>query len=268
MADVDTYYRDHWVSIEPERLDRYRDQFRITDGARPMFVDPFGAQPGETVLDFGCGPGYLSVELAKIVGPDGRVHALDLNEDLLTMAAETAAAEGVDDRIQFHHVTDATIPLDDASLDRAVFKSVLLYVPDIDATLAEAGRALRPGGHIATQDTDFWLSACAVYSREEWRDFLTALVPAFRDPTMGRNLPGALRRAGFVDVTTTAQALVDDKGRMRGLLENLIGYVREVEALPAEQLDAMATRADDAIERGDWLYVLDFFQVNGVKPGA
>jgi len=263
--DVDNYYRDHWVTIEPERLSRYREQFRINDANRPVFVDPFGAKEGETVLDFGCGPGYVSVELAKTVGPEGRVHALDLSEDLLAMAQENARAAGVDDRIEFHHVTDATIPLDDGILDRAVFKSVLLYVPDIDATLAEAHRALRPGGQIATQDTDFWLSACSAFSREEWREFLDAIVPAFKDPTMGRNLPGALRRSGFTDVTTTVNALADDEGMFRPVLENMLGYIRAFNGLPAEQLDSMVARADKAIAQNDWLLVINFFQVNGTK---
>ena len=52
---VDSYYRDHRVTIESDRLDRYREQFRITDANRPMLVDPLGARPGETVIDFGCG---------------------------------------------------------------------------------------------------------------------------------------------------------------------------------------------------------------------
>jgi ubiquinone/menaquinone biosynthesis C-methylase UbiE len=264
--DVETYFRDHWVDIEPARLDRYRRQFKITDANRPMLVDPLGAHPGETVLDFGCGPGYVAIELAKVVGPEGTVHALDLNPDLLAMGRELAAEAGVGDRIEFHHVTDATIPLDDATVDRVVFKSVLLYIPDVDLTMGEAFRVLRPGGVVATQDTDFWLSACAPFTREEWRAFLDATGPAFKDPTMGRNLPGALRRAGFGDITTTVSAMVDNRGGFRPVLENFIGYVREVGGMPAGDLDEMGARADAAIESGQWLFVLNFFQVNGVKP--
>lgn len=264
--DVDSYFRDHWVEIEPERLDRYRDQFRITDANRPMFVEPLGAQPGETVLDFGCGPGYVSVELAKTVGPGGRVHAVDLNDDLLAIGEQIATEAGVADRIEFHHVTDASIPVGDGTLDRVVFKSVLLYVPDVDATLADAFRALRPGGHVATQDTDFWLSACSAFTREEWREFLDASGPAFKDPTMGRNLPGALRRAGFADITTSVTALADEQGLFRPVLENFSSYVRAVGGLPEDRLADLMAEADAAITNGEWLFVINFFQVNGVKP--
>lgn len=257
--DAETYYRDHWVTIEPERLERYKKTLRITDANRSMLVEPLGAQPGETVVDFGCGPGYVTAELAEVVGADGLVHGVDLNPDLLGVASTVAAEAGVADRVRLHQAGDATIPLPDASVDRVVFKSVLLYVPDVDATLAEARRVLRPGGKVVAQDTDFWLSACTAFSREEWRAFLDAIRPAFRDPTMGRNLRGALRRAGFAEVTTSASALVDDKGFFRSTVENFFGYAREVDTLSEAAIADMARRADQAIEDGDWLFVLNFF---------
>ncbi|MDG2114080.1 MAG: class I SAM-dependent methyltransferase [Actinomycetota bacterium] len=224
-----------------------------------------GAQPGETVVDFGCGPGDVAIELARSVGADGFVHAIDLNCDLLDIARQRAQQERVADRIQFHHVTDESMPIDDESVDRVVFKSVLLYVPDLDATMAEGYRVLRPGGHIAAQDTDFWLSACTAFDRDEWREFLDAVRPAFADPTMGRNLRGALVRAGMGDVTTSVSAMVDDRGGFRGTLENFIGYARDVGTLSEDQLTDMARRADQAIAENTWLFVINFFQCNGTK---
>jgi SAM-dependent methyltransferase len=265
MVDRDTYYKDHWVAIEPERLGRYSKAFQINDANRQLLVDPLGAQPGETVVDFGCGPGNVALELARIVGPDGFVHALDLNEDLLAMAQRAADEAGLADRIAFHHVTDETIPLADESADRVVFKSVLLYVPDVDAAVAQAYRVLRPGGQIAAQDTDFWLSACTAFDRDEWRAFLDAVRPAFADPTMGRNLRGALLRGGLNDVVTRVSAMVDDRGMFRGTLENFFGYARAVNTLNESHITEMAGRADQAIENNTWLFVLNFFQANGTK---
>ena len=265
MVDRDTYFKDHWVEIEPERLERYESSFKINDANRGLLVDPLGAQPGETIVDFGCGPGDVALELARAVGPGGFVHAMDLNADLLDVARRRAADVGLDDRIEFHHVTDETMPLPDASVDRVVFKSVLLYVPDVDAAISEGYRVLKPGGQIAAQDTDFWLSACTAFDRDEWRAFLDAVRPAFADPTMGRNLRGALVRAGVTDVTTSVTAMVDDRGRFRGTLENFLGYARAVGTLPENRLADMGRRADEAIADRTWLFVLNFFQVNGVK---
>ncbi len=268
MTGRDTYFKDHWVDIEAERLDRYSRSFRINDHNRPFLVDPLGAAPGEVIVDFGCGPGDVAVELARAVGPGGRVHAVDLNRDLLDLARGAAERAGVLDRIEFHHVTDEVLPVPDGTADRVVFKSVLLYVPDVDAVMAEAVRVLRPGGVVAAQDTDFWLSACTAFDRDEWRSFLDAVRPAFADPTMGRNLRGALRRAGLQGVTTSAAPMVDDRGGFRGTLENFLGYARAVGTMTDAALDAMAARADAAIADGDWLFVLTFFQAQGTKPPA
>jgi len=266
MVDAETYFRDHWVDIEADRLERYGQAFRINDRNRPRFVDPLGAQMGETVVDFGCGPGYVSAELAKTVGPDGVVHAMDLSADLLDMAREVVDKAGVSDRVRFHHITDDRIGLPDATVDRVVFKSVLLYVADVDATMAEAYRVLRPGGQVAAQDTDFWLSACTAFKPEEWRSFIDAARPAFADPAMGRHLRGALLRAGLTDVTTKVTAMTDDRGAMRGTVENFFGYVRALGTMPGAAIDDLARRADQAIEENRWLFVINFFQANGTKP--
>lgn len=265
MAGRDTYFKDHWVDIEADRLVRYTKAFKVNDANRSLLVEPLGVEPGETVVDFGCGPGDVSIELARTVGPDGFVHAFDLNEDLLALARRAAEKAGVADRIGFHHVTDETISLGDESVDRVVFKSVLLYVPDLDAMIDQAYRVLRPGGQIAAQDTDFWLSACTAFDRDEWRDFLDATRPAFADPTMGRNLRAALMRGGFNDVVTSVSALVDDRGMFRGTLENFFGYARAVENMTESQIADMASRADRAIEENTWLFILNFFQCIGTK---
>lgn len=265
---VNPYFKSHWEEIEDERLDRYRKAFRITDGNRGRLYEPLGAQPGEVVVDFGCGPGDVTVELARTVGAAGRVHAVDLNADLLAIAREKVAEADVGDRVEFHHVGDERLPLPDGSVDRVVFKSVLLYVPDVDAVLAEAVRVLRPGGVVAAQDSDFWLSACTAFDRDEWRAFLDAVRPAFADPTMGRNLRGALVRAGLTDVETSVSAMVDDRGFFRSTLENFLGYARDVGTVDEAGLAEMGRRADAAIAAGTWLFVLNFFQCNGRKPGG
>src|SRR5205085_496582 len=84
---------------------------------------------GQAVLDYGCGPGWLAIELARRVGSRGIVHALDLNEIFLERAAGHAAAEGMKDRIRFHHAADDRIPLPDGSVDCAIAKNVLEYAP-------------------------------------------------------------------------------------------------------------------------------------------
>ena len=75
----ETYYKDHWVEIEPERIEAYEQMFEWRPQSAPL-LEPAALAPGQTVIDYGCGPGGLAVELARRVAPNGRVHGVDLNK--------------------------------------------------------------------------------------------------------------------------------------------------------------------------------------------
>ena len=90
----ETYYKDHWVEIEPDRLDRYEAQYAW--GARGnRLIDGADIRVGHMVADYGCGPGFLSVELTRRVGPGGQVLAFDVNADFVARTESKLAAEGL-----------------------------------------------------------------------------------------------------------------------------------------------------------------------------
>ena len=88
----DTYYRDHWVEIEPDRLEAYEQRFEWRPQNAPL-LEPARLAPGQTVVDYGCGPGGLAVELARRVAPNGRVHGVDLNKAFLERAAARSLSQ-------------------------------------------------------------------------------------------------------------------------------------------------------------------------------
>ncbi len=59
-------------------------------------------RPGMTVLDVGCGVGWFSIPMARTVGDDGKVIAVDLQQQMLNMLRRRAAKAGVADRIELH----------------------------------------------------------------------------------------------------------------------------------------------------------------------
>ena len=58
--NLNSYYRDHWVNVEPERMTRYEAMFQWRDGHEPI-IAPAQLGEGQVVADFGCGPGRHSV---------------------------------------------------------------------------------------------------------------------------------------------------------------------------------------------------------------
>jgi ubiquinone/menaquinone biosynthesis C-methylase UbiE len=104
-------------------------------------------QPGQTALDLGCGMGYFSIPLARLVGPEGRVICVDLQEPMLSAVRRRAERAGVADRIRLHRAGPDGIGLGDTA-DFALAFWMLHEVPDQAALLAEVGACLAPGGRL------------------------------------------------------------------------------------------------------------------------
>ena len=142
MSDS-TYYRDHWLTVEPERLDAYEEMFRWRPQLEPLLA-PARLSPGLAVVDYGCGPGHLTVELARRVGPGGPRARARPQRRVPAPHAARAEAEGVAGCVTVHHVTSDGIPLPPGTLDRVVCKNVLEYVDDPARTLASFRRRSGP----------------------------------------------------------------------------------------------------------------------------
>ena len=95
------------------------------------------------LLDFGCGPGTISVGLARAVAP-GKMHGVDMAKAQIETARDLAESRGQDNAI--FHVGDVTdLQFEDNFFDVAHCRSVLMHVPDTAAVLSEVKRVLKPG---------------------------------------------------------------------------------------------------------------------------
>ena len=257
-----TYYRDHWLRVEPERLDAYEELFRWRPQLEPLLA-PARLSAGQVVADYGCGPGHLAVELARRVGATGRVHAFDLNAEFVRRTRARAEAEGVAERVGVHQITSDGIPLPPATLDRVVCKNVLEYVDDPGRTLASFRAALRPGGLAHVIDSDWTLLAIEPLGAVRTAELFEAARHAYRTPEIGRQLHRLFRHAGFRDVQLQVLANPDVKGHMAPVVWNMVQYARASGRLPPAVLDAIVADVKGAIEAGDFLLLLPQFLVTG-----
>lgn len=105
----------------------------------------FGLSPGQTVVEIGPGPGYYTIDAARIVGSGGRVVCLDIQREMLSLLADRLADHGVTNADLV--VAEAThLPLRAGCADTAFMVTVLGEVPDPDVAIHEVRRVLRAGG--------------------------------------------------------------------------------------------------------------------------
>ncbi len=105
-----------------------------------VLIDIAGVRPGDRVLDVACGTGVVARGAARLVGRDGRVCGLDVNEDMLAIARRTAPD------IEWHQAEASRTGLPDTSFDVAFCQQGLQFFPDRPAALREVHRVLAPGG--------------------------------------------------------------------------------------------------------------------------
>jgi SAM-dependent methyltransferase len=104
--------------------------------------------PGERVLDLATGLGEPALLAAKAVLPNGRVVAIDVSEGMLSLARERAEREGIKN-VEFVQADAAAYGDDEHRFDAILSRWGLMFLPDLDASLAHYRRRLREGGRFA-----------------------------------------------------------------------------------------------------------------------
>jgi SAM-dependent methyltransferase len=164
--------------------------------------------------------GTVSAMFAEIVGPKGRVLALDLSAAQLDQARARAAKAGLAN-VDFLE-TDATATgLPDGSFDFVFCRFLLLHLPKPMAGLAEMKRVLRPGGIIYVEDGDLTSGYTVPPSAIERFGDLYPRLGSSRglDYTLGRRVHELVKDAGFVDLAVRLNQPAYLVGREKRALE-------------------------------------------------
>ncbi len=117
-------------------------------------IQNIGLEVGMVVLDAGCGPGRLSIPIAKRIGARGRLVAMDIQEGMLARVKQKALAEGLSN-IDFLRAGLGQGALGSNRFDAAILVTVLGEIPDRGKALKEISAALKPGGIFSVTETVF-----------------------------------------------------------------------------------------------------------------
>ena len=109
----------------------------------PAWIEGLGLKPGDRVLDVGCGPGYVTFELADRVGPDGIVYAIDRSREALAHLERLQSQKNIS-QIQRTIADVGTLQRGDLDADKALISMVLHHADDPAAVLRNVHRLLPP----------------------------------------------------------------------------------------------------------------------------
>jgi len=224
-----------------EGRERLRLIARITRPTTLALLERAGVRKGMNCLDAGCGGGDVSLELARLVGPEGCVVGIDLDEVKLEVARTEATAAGLSN-VEFQATDIVAGALPRPGFDLVYGRFLLTHLRDPAAALRRLVDLLGRGALLVVEDIDYR----GHFSHPPSAAF-DAYVALYRrtaqargaDPDIGPRLPGLLEEAGI----GPAQLNVVQPTAMRGE-EKLISAIT-MEAIADSVLQAgFATRAD------------------------
>ncbi|GAB3550125.1 SAM-dependent methyltransferase [Actinopolyspora lacussalsi] len=269
-ASDEVYSQGHAESVVRSQ------RWRRVDNSAAYLVERL--RPGQNVLDVGCGPGTITVDLAERVAP-GRVVGVDPGESVLSRAREEAAAARTDN-VEFRLGDVHELDFDDDTFDVVHAHQVLLHLTDPVGALREMLRVVRPGGIVAARDTDYagaiWWPADE--RLERWREVYRSVArDNGTEPDAGRRLLAWAHAAGAVEVTPSASiwchATPEERAWWGGMWAERIVNSRIAEQAVAgghatgEELAAISAAWSEWAEHPDGWFALPHGEVLCRAPG-
>ena len=186
------------IEFDESLLLALEDQRRAGAGSPKIarYLGLLGAQPGERILDAGCGGGWLARAVADQVAPDGKVVGIDIASTAVDLAIRLS--EGIaPGRLTYERADLYALPFANRSFDAAACISVLAFCNDPARALAELRRVLRPNGKLLAASSDEDTRVYNGHDRELGRRIMRAVADRGADPWLGRRLAHLLEAAGF-----------------------------------------------------------------------
>ena len=136
--------REAWASSAAARSGFRSQQAAMTQAATEGIIRLGEVKPGMQVLDVTTGVGDPAITLAKLVGPEGYVQAVDMVNEMLEAAEEEAKQQGVTN-ISFKQAYAESLPFPDQTFDLVTCKHAVMLFADVETGLREIRRDLKTG---------------------------------------------------------------------------------------------------------------------------
>ncbi|MFF7995589.1 class I SAM-dependent methyltransferase [Kitasatospora xanthocidica] len=193
-------------------IERLRSQVELFWPEESRLYAENGLRDGIAMVELGCGPGFTTEKILELL-PETRITAVEI-DPLLVETARERLARPFGDRLDIVEgsIMDTGLPSD--SYDFALTRLVLEHLPDPVAAVREVTRILKPGGRAVFVDNDFemhLMTSPHIPALGELYDaYCRSRVDEGGNPTIGRELPGVLRRGGLSAITFTVVSAHSD----------------------------------------------------------
>lgn len=153
---------------------------------RRYAVSRCGLKPGGKGLDVCCGTGMLTIEMARAAGGAGEMVGLDFCENMLARAVENIGKTPFEGIIKLVQGNAVDLPFPDDYFDCAIIGFALRNVPDIEKTISEMSRVVRPGGKVVSLELS---KPSAPVFKQAYYLYFDRLVPILGKLGIGRDGP-------------------------------------------------------------------------------
>lgn len=191
---------------------------------RQASFDALRPSPGDTILDIGCGNGMLTAELARAVGPTGRIIGIDPSQDMQTAAKKRCRDYQY---VEFVKGFANNLPLDDGIADKAVSVQVFEYIEDVEGALDDAMRCVKPGGRLVISDLHFGSFIWFSDDRDRMSKLMASWDAHFVSGSLPERVSGFLKARGHVVEAVVPVTLTDHELKPDGIAITMMHLMKK-----------------------------------------
>ena len=145
--------RQHWDSVASGWKKWWETLERFSQIVTDSLIQMAEVKPGQKVLDIATGIGEPALTVAKVVGDNGKIIAIDVSSEMLSIARERASELGVTN-VEFQESDAEKMNFSEGEFDSIVSRWGLMFLPNVQTTLESVYKMLAPKGKFATSVWD------------------------------------------------------------------------------------------------------------------
>ena len=262
------------ASGEADRLMQVLEEADLAPGwaeLRQTWLDFSGVQPGDRVLDVGCGTGVVTRDLAQRVGNRGKVIGIDPSERLVEVAVGRMKELDIEGVVEFRCADGAALPFPDGSFDLVVASAVFGHVPNGMEVLQEMVRVARPTGTVLAFDHDIDTIVIDAADRNVTRRIVHAYCDRyFTSGWSGRELYAMVRRANLDEIKVLPLTFISTQfePHWKRMVERLSTVAVKTGVVSDNEAEAWRVDLERRSEEDRFFASRGYFCVRGRKPAA